>query len=148
MADVLTGNSYVTRERTARRERRLHRILVIVIAFLAVALVSEILYHLVIIPKLAITSITITNEVELSDEETDPGPGFDLQTTDTPINAVVVTQFSENPFPEPILGQSTQARIRVESDGRTRYFSVVVRLLDNPFGPRRFAFLTDSSGGQ
>jgi hypothetical protein len=85
---------------------------------------------------------------ELNDEETDPGPGFDLQTTDTPINAVVVTQFSENPFPEPILGQSTQARIRVESDGRTRYFSVVVRLLDNPFGPRRFAFLTDSSGGQ
>ena len=73
---------------------------------------------------------------------------FDLQTTDALADTVVVSQFSENPFPMPILGQSTRIRVRVEIGDVTRHFSATVRVLSNPFAGRHFAFLTYGSSGQ
>ena len=70
MAEVLTGNNYVSRERTvAGREKTLHRVLIVVIVVLAAALIGEVVYHLVIVPKMAVTSITIRSELDLSDDE-------------------------------------------------------------------------------
>ena len=73
---------------------------------------------------------------------------FDLHATEDAIADVVVTQFAENPFPHPSIGESSQARIRVEwTDGTIRYFTTTIQFLTNPFGGRLFAFLTEQASG-
>ena len=68
MADVLAGERYVARETPPNRERTTQRILVAVIALLALVLAGEVVYHLAIAPRLVINSITIDSDVPLTDE--------------------------------------------------------------------------------
>ena len=69
MADVLTGRTYVARGRRADRERLTQRVLVVVIVVLSLILVGELVYHLLVAPRLAIDTITIDGDVPLSDAE-------------------------------------------------------------------------------
>lgn len=69
MADVLTGENYVTRETPPARERATQRVLLAVIALLAVVLAGELVYHLALAPRLVLDSITIESDLPLSDDE-------------------------------------------------------------------------------
>lgn len=70
MADVLTGSPFVppadrSRDRTAATQRAL----LILVVLLFLAFVSELAYHLVIAPNLAITTVNLENGTGLTDEE-------------------------------------------------------------------------------
>ncbi len=69
MADVLTGQSYVTRERKPVRERIIQKILVLVIAGLSLVLLGQLAYHLAIAPRLTIDTIVVDSDLPLSDEQ-------------------------------------------------------------------------------
>ena len=70
MADILAGQSYAPNsvsEPTA--PRRTQRILVGVIVVLSLVLAGELVYHLVLAPRIAIESIQIDSNLAISDEE-------------------------------------------------------------------------------
>ncbi|HKJ84788.1 MAG TPA: FtsQ-type POTRA domain-containing protein, partial [Spirochaetia bacterium] len=69
MADILAGESYVPRETRVNREGLAQRVLVIVIVALSLILAGELVYHLVIAPRLRIETISIESDLSLSDEE-------------------------------------------------------------------------------
>jgi cell division protein FtsQ len=74
MADVLTGESYASRnarreEQRPDRSRLVQRVLLALVIVLALALTGELVYHLVIAPRLAITAIQIEGDIGLPEEE-------------------------------------------------------------------------------
>ncbi len=69
MADVLTGRTYVTRERKPGRERVVQRVLVTAIALLSLVLLGQLAYHLVIAPRLTINTIVVDSDLPFSDEQ-------------------------------------------------------------------------------
>jgi len=70
MADVLTGNPFVSRSTEPRdRERTIQRALLALVIVLSLALVAELVYHLAIAPRLAISVIDIENGTTISDQE-------------------------------------------------------------------------------
>jgi cell division protein FtsQ len=69
MADVLTGESYVSREPRPERDRLTHRVLVVAVALLSVILAGELVYHLVLAPRLVIERIEIEGDVPMSTQE-------------------------------------------------------------------------------
>jgi len=68
MADTLTGSPFVG-ERQADPNRNLQRVLIVLVAILAAALVLELVYHLVIAPRLTITNVTVNNSTPIPDAE-------------------------------------------------------------------------------
>jgi cell division protein FtsQ len=80
MTDVLTGGDYVTPGRHARRERSLHKVLVAIIVILALALAGELAYHLFVVPRMAVSSITIRNDLGLTDDQLLALSGIDIGT--------------------------------------------------------------------
>ena len=68
MADVLTGESYVSSETPPRREHATQRILVAVLIVLSVVLALELVYHLVLAPRLTIEEIELESDLPLSEE--------------------------------------------------------------------------------
>jgi cell division protein FtsQ len=68
VADVLTGESYVSGETPARREHATQRILIAVIIVLSVVLALELVYHLVLAPRLTIEEIELESDLPLSEE--------------------------------------------------------------------------------
>jgi len=69
MADILAGESYVAPESRENRDGLAQRVLVIVIVTLSLILVGELVYHLVIAPRLRIETISIESDLAISDEE-------------------------------------------------------------------------------
>ena len=69
MADVLAGESYVRREQRPDRTRTTQRVLVVVIVLLSLVLAGELVYHLLVAPRLAIEEIRIESDLPLTDEE-------------------------------------------------------------------------------
>lgn len=69
MADVLAGENYVRREQRPERTRATQRVLVVVIVLLSLVLAGELVYHLLIAPRLAIEEIRIESDLPMSDEE-------------------------------------------------------------------------------
>jgi hypothetical protein len=69
MADILAGERYVDQERESGREQLAHRVLLFVILALVIVIISQVTYHLVIAPRLAISTITINSELSISDDE-------------------------------------------------------------------------------
>ncbi len=69
MADILAGESYVSPEIRENREGLAQRVLVIVIVVLSLILAGELVYHLVIAPRLRIETISIESDLGMSDEE-------------------------------------------------------------------------------
>ena len=74
MADVLTGSNYVPRESAAGagrrdRSRMVQRVLLALVVILGIAFVGEVVYHLVIAPRLAVTSIDVISDLGMAEEE-------------------------------------------------------------------------------
>jgi cell division protein FtsQ len=74
MADVLTGESYVAHEsdssgRRADRTGATQRVLVVIIALLSLVLAGELVYHLVLAPRLTIGRIEIESDLPMTEEE-------------------------------------------------------------------------------
>ena len=69
MADVLAGETYVTREGRKDHEKAAQRILVAIVVILSLILAGELIYHLVLAPRLTIRTIAIQGDLPLSDEE-------------------------------------------------------------------------------
>ncbi|MFW5814331.1 MAG: cell division protein FtsQ/DivIB [Spirochaetota bacterium] len=69
MADVLAGESYVRREQRPDRTRTTQRVLVVVIVLLSLVLAGELVYHLLVAPRLEIEEIRIESDLPLADEE-------------------------------------------------------------------------------
>lgn len=69
MADIVAGESYVSPETRGKRDGLAQRVLVIVIIALALILAGELVYHIVIAPRLRIETISIESDLELSDEQ-------------------------------------------------------------------------------
>ena len=69
MADVLTGRTYAVREDHPERERRIQRILVFTIVILSLILAGELVFHLVVAPRLIISSISLDSDLPISDAE-------------------------------------------------------------------------------
>lgn len=69
MADILAGESYVSPETRENREGLAQRVLVIVIIALSLILAGELVYHLLIAPRLRIETISIESDLAMSDEE-------------------------------------------------------------------------------
>lgn len=71
MADILAGESYRVRAtgEVRSRERSTQRILVGIIVVLSLILVGELVYHLVIAPRIAVSEIEVQSNLPLSDEE-------------------------------------------------------------------------------
>jgi hypothetical protein len=70
MADVLTGNPFVARSTEPRdRNRVVQRVLLALVIALSTALVVELVYHLAIAPRLAITAIDIENGTSIPDQQ-------------------------------------------------------------------------------
>ncbi|TFH03642.1 MAG: hypothetical protein E4H09_04880 [Spirochaetales bacterium] len=76
-------------------------------------------------------------------------PGFDLDQSGEAIDSVTFPDFLANPFPDPVLGASIRVVFRVDIPEQVyRYFAASVRLEQDPFTGRRFAFLTDTLSGR
>lgn len=69
MADVLAGERYVSEETRPNRERATQRALVVIIAILSVVLVGEVVYHLVLAPRLLISSVDVQGDLPLTGDE-------------------------------------------------------------------------------
>ena len=70
MADVLTGNPFVTKSAQPRdRDRIVQRVLLALVIVLSIALVAELVYHLAIAPRLAISVIDMENGTAIPDQE-------------------------------------------------------------------------------
>jgi cell division protein FtsQ len=69
MADLVAGERYATRKAEGERERVAQRILLAVIIALVLVIAGQIVYHLVVAPRLAIETITVHNELSMSDEQ-------------------------------------------------------------------------------
>lgn len=69
MADVLTGQNYVARERRPGRVRVVQRFLVLTIGLLSLVLLGQLAYHLVIAPRLTIDTIVVDSDLPLTDEQ-------------------------------------------------------------------------------
>ena len=68
MADIVAGETYVSRSR-ADHPKTAQRVLIVAIAALSMVIVAQLSYYLILAPRLAISSVTLTNETRLSDEE-------------------------------------------------------------------------------
>ncbi len=69
MADVLTGGRYAVRQGRRVREERIQKILVVTIIVLSLILAGELVFHFVIAPRLVINSVTLDNDLPMSDAE-------------------------------------------------------------------------------
>ena len=70
MADVLTGNPFVSKSTKPRdRDRVIQQVLLALVIVLSIALVAELVYHLAIAPRLAISVIDIENGTTIPDQE-------------------------------------------------------------------------------
>ncbi|MBU8913157.1 MAG: FtsQ-type POTRA domain-containing protein [Spirochaetales bacterium] len=70
MADVLTGNPFVSKSAEPRdRDKTIQRVLLGLVIVLSIALVAELVYHLAIAPRLAISVIDIENGTVIPDQE-------------------------------------------------------------------------------
>jgi hypothetical protein len=70
-------------------------------------------------------------------------------TPPTQIQEFVTMQLTDNPFPEPFRGQTIRLTFRLECcEDQTRVYSAYLRMEENPFSGRRFAFLTEQEAEQ
>ena len=69
MADVLAGRSYAVRAGHRYREQRIQKILVVTIMVLSLILAGELVFHLVIAPRLVVSSIALDGDLPMSDAE-------------------------------------------------------------------------------
>jgi len=69
MADIVAGQRYAARSDPRDRERTTQRVLLAVILLLVLVIAGQFVYHLVVAPRLSIATITVHNELLLSDEQ-------------------------------------------------------------------------------
>ena len=69
MADILAGETYVASDSRPNRDRMTQRILVVIIVILCFVLAGELLYHLVVAPRLRIERIELESNLNMSDEQ-------------------------------------------------------------------------------
>lgn len=69
MADVLAGENYVRRAPRPERTGATQRVLVVAIVLLSLVLAGELVYHLLVAPRLAIEEIRIESNLPIPDEE-------------------------------------------------------------------------------
>lgn len=69
MADVLAGERYVSGETRPNRERATQRALIVIIVLLSVVLIGEIVYHLVLAPRLLISTVDVEGDLPLTPDE-------------------------------------------------------------------------------
>ncbi|MFP4377665.1 MAG: cell division protein FtsQ/DivIB [Spirochaetales bacterium] len=69
MADVVAGERYVEPERDERRQQVAHKALLTIIVALVLVIILQVVYHLVIAPRLSIAEIELHNGLSLPDDE-------------------------------------------------------------------------------
>jgi cell division protein FtsQ len=69
VADAIAGERYVTRDAPVDHTRGTQRILVLIIAVLSIILALELVYHLVLAPRLVIDRIEVESNLPLTDTE-------------------------------------------------------------------------------
>ncbi|MFW5688433.1 MAG: cell division protein FtsQ/DivIB [Spirochaetota bacterium] len=69
MADIVAGEAYVARQARPTNEPLAQRILTLVIIVLSLVLAGELVYHLLLAPRLVISEITIESDAPLGEQE-------------------------------------------------------------------------------
>ncbi|TVQ26333.1 MAG: FtsQ-type POTRA domain-containing protein [Spirochaetaceae bacterium] len=68
MADIVAGETYVSRA-PADHPKTTQRVLIVAIIVLSAVIVGQLAYYLILAPRLAISTVTLTNETRLGDEQ-------------------------------------------------------------------------------
>ncbi|MFW6211347.1 MAG: hypothetical protein ACOC8L_00480 [Spirochaetota bacterium] len=91
----------------------------------------------------------LVEETDTRSEEERPAGDPEHGILPTEVSEVVFTPFTENPFPEPLLGETIRISFRVMCcGGMLRIYEASLRLAQNPFSGEPFAFLTEGESQQ
>jgi hypothetical protein len=102
-----------------------------------------------LVEALLAETFALVEETDTRSEEERAEGNPDRPMLPTAVREVVFTPFSENPFPEPILGQKIRVSFRVLCcGGMLRIYQASLRLSEDPFSDEPFAFLTEAESQQ